>query len=254
MYKRQASTSCSRRPPHPAPPRGKERGEAGDGEGEDGSGRGSGEERESAGREVVGRSGGGGVRRVASEGMRWAVAALWLATARARPREPSEHIRHEGDEIVYIGCFAEMPADSGEHDIPGWQQAVVRPPANTESCAMRCMHSTYFALQAGVCQCTSAFGSTPNTQRLREASECGAPCAGEEGLQPPRLCGLSDAQGKRRNAWYTRTRCALGARFVVDKQLDNDRYGIKQWQAKILLDEWEDGARIVLDWGDVRDF
>jgi hypothetical protein len=164
-----------------------------------------------------------------------------------------EHARHENDEIVFVGCFAELPADSGEeHDIPGWQQSVMRPPTTTEGCAMRCMHSIYFALQDGVCQCTSSFGSTPNTQKLRDPSECGAPCPGEEALQPTRLCGLSDAKGRRRNAVYTRTRCALGARFVVEKQMENDRMGVRQWQAKIIFDEWEQGARIVLDWGNVR--
>jgi len=184
--------------------------------------------------------------------MATAAIVLLVSVARgAKTKDRGDHVRHVGDEVVFIGCFAELPLDSGEHDIPGWQQSVVRPKTNTEGCAARCIHSTYFALQKGVCQCTSSFGSTPNTQNLRDPAECGPPCAGEESLQPPRWCGASDDDIKQRNAVYTRTRCALGARFLADKQLDNDRLGIKQWQAKLVFDEWEVGARVVLDWGDV---
>ena len=92
--------------------------------------------------------------------------ALLLAVAAARPaqrrRDPAAYA---GEEVVFVGCFPELPPERGEHDLPGWQQAVVQPRTGVAGCAARCSHSPYFALQAGICQCASSFGSTPNAVR-----------------------------------------------------------------------------------------
>ena len=220
---------------------------------------------------------------------------------------------------MFVGCFPELPPERGEHDLPGWQQAVVQPRTGVAGCAARCSHSPYFALQAGICQCASSFGSTPNavrptlvppsndTLRVRHCASAvvtlltrSAPSGASAGPRrvrrrlPRRRGAPAHAAVRRRRAACPaaqrrlhaltlqprsplrrgqgagpradrcgRPRRHPTARYLSCQDTETDPRppplsvpplappGLRQWMAHIVMDEWEEGARLTLDWGDV---
>ena len=157
-----------------------------------------------------------------------------VASEAAKPHagRPEEH-------FDFIGCFAD---DFGAHDIDGWELAEARGKMDTRRCAETCATSTYFALQDGKCQCAAKFGLSPKFSKI-EAEACGPVCPGEEGLSPPRRCGLAG-----RNAVWAHSSCLLGAAFELENALSPDK-GMQQFKAGIRFDRWQPGVRLVLDWG-----
>uniref|UniRef100_A0A7S4F0E3 WSC domain-containing protein n=1 Tax=Chrysotila carterae TaxID=13221 RepID=A0A7S4F0E3_CHRCT len=153
-----------------------------------------------------------------------------------------EHAPVHTDEVVFVGCFlvdeSEAPVD-----------AAAAAQLGTQGCADQC-NTPYFAMESGACKCIASMGATPASFRLRDSAGCGARCVGEELLEPPRFCATSIAV-QRRQAVYTRTRCALGARFEVQEDAVVGALMQQQWKARILFDSWQEAALIVLDWGEV---
>jgi hypothetical protein len=99
--------------------------------------------------------------------------------------------------VLFIGCFHEDQT----HDLKVDQGPLL----STSACGEACAGYKYFALQGDGCRCGPHYQTAGRYKPIPLVSnkECGPECEGEEGLEPPRLCGLHDKH-EWRNAIYRR--------------------------------------------------
>lgn len=86
----------------------------------------------------------------------------------------------------YMGCFK----DDRMHDLDVDRGADFM---STRACAVACDGYKYFGLEGDACHCGPHFSTSRRYKQL-DVEECGPVCEGEEGLVPPRYCGVHDKE------------------------------------------------------------